>query len=61
MRDEADASCGSRSRATTKSSEDYLEAILVIRRLRGSCRNVDIAEAPGLLEASVTNARQPGS
>lgn len=27
-----------------ESSEDYLEAILVIRRLRGSCRNVDIAE-----------------
>ena len=32
---------------TTKSSEDYLEAILVIRRLRGSCRNVDIAERLG--------------
>lgn len=47
MRDEADASRGSRSRATTKSSEDYLEAILVIRRLRGSCRNVDIAERLG--------------
>ena len=27
-----------------ESGEDYLEAILVIRRLRGSCRNVDIAE-----------------
>lgn len=47
MRDEADASRGSRSRATTKSSEDYLEAILVIRRGRGFCRNVDIAERLG--------------
>ena len=56
MRDEADASCGSRSRATTKSSEDYLEAILVIRRLRGSCRNVDIAERLGFSKASVTKA-----
>ncbi|MCB6761403.1 metal-dependent transcriptional regulator [Adlercreutzia equolifaciens] len=56
MRDEADASRGSRSRATTKSSEDYLEAILVIRRLRGSCRNVDIAERLGVSKASVTKA-----
>ena len=31
-----------------ESSEDYLEAILVIRRLRGSCRNVDIAERMGV-------------
>ena len=53
MRDEADASCGSRSRATTKSSEDYLEAILVIRRLRGSCRNVDIAERMGVAKPSL--------
>lgn len=29
---------------TTESSEDYLEAIFVIRAERGSCRNVDIAE-----------------
>ena len=50
MRDEADASRGSRSRATTKSSEDYLEAILVI------CRNVDIAERLGFSKASVTKA-----
>ena len=56
MRDEADASRGSRSRATTKSSEDYLEAILVIRRLRGSCRNVDIAERMGVAKPSVTKA-----
>ena len=56
MRDEADASRGSRSRATTKSSEDYLEAILVIRRLRGSCRNVDIAERMGVAKPRVTKA-----
>ena len=62
MRDEADASCGSRSRATTKSSEDYLEAILVIRRLRGSCRNVgtviakQLAERMGVAKPSVTKA-----
>ena len=53
MRDEADASRGSRSRATTKSSEDYLEAILVIR---GHCRNIDIAERLGFSKASVTKA-----
>ena len=56
MRDEADASRGSRSRTITKSSEDYLEAILVIRRLRGSCRNVDIAERMGVAKPSVTKA-----
>ena len=39
-----------------ESSEDYLEAILVIRRLRGSCRNVDIAERLGFSKASVTKA-----
>ena len=56
MRDEADASRGSRSRATTKSSEDYLEAILVIRGERGHCRNIDIAERLGFSKASVTKA-----
>lgn len=40
----------------SESSEDYLEAILVIRRLRGSCRNVDIAERLGFSKASVTKA-----
>ena len=44
MRGDTDASCYPRSRTPTKSSEDYLEAILVIRRLRGSYRNVNIAE-----------------
>ena len=39
-----------------ESSEDYLEAILVIRRLRGSCRNVDVTERLGVSKASVTKA-----
>ena len=39
-----------------ESQEDYLEAILVIRRLRGSCRNVDIAERMGVAKPSVTKA-----
>ncbi|WP_367178772.1 metal-dependent transcriptional regulator [uncultured Slackia sp.] len=39
-----------------ESSEDYLEAILVIRRLRGSCRNVDIAERLGRSKPSVSKA-----
>lgn len=56
MRDDADAGCGSRNGVLTESSEDYLEAILVIRRLRGSCRNVDIAERLGISKASVTKA-----
>ena len=47
MRDEADAGRGLRNRATTKSSEDYVEAILVIRRECGHCRNIDIAERLG--------------
>ena len=38
------------------SQEDYLEAILVIRRLRGSCRNVDIAERLGRSKPSVSKA-----
>ena len=37
-------------------SEDYLEAILVVRRLRGSCRNVGIAERMGVAKPSVTKA-----
>ena len=36
-----------RGTLTTESSEDYLEAILVIRAERGCCRNADIAERPG--------------
>ena len=34
-----------------ESSEDYLETILVIRRLRGHCRNIDIAEHMGVTKA----------
>ena len=56
MRDDADAGCGPRNGVLTESSEDYLEAILVIRRLRGSCRNVDIAERMGVAKPSVTKA-----
>lgn len=40
----------------TESSEDYLEAILVIRAERGFCRNVDIAERLGVTRPSVTKA-----
>ena len=56
MRGDTDASCYPRSRTPAKSSEDYLEAILVIRRLRGSCRNVGIAERMGVTKPSVTKA-----
>lgn len=36
----------------TESSEDYLEAILVIRAERGFCRNADIAERLGVTRPS---------
>lgn len=36
----------------TESSEDYLEAILVIRAERGRCRNADIAERLGVSRPS---------
>ena len=39
-----------------ESSEDYLDAILVIRRERGWCRNVNIAERLGVTRPSVTKA-----
>lgn len=42
--------------APRESSEDYLEAILVIRAERGFCRNVDIAERVGVSRPSVTKA-----
>ena len=45
----------------TESSEDYLEAILVIRAERGFCRNADIAERPGFFRPGHhQGARQPG-
>lgn len=56
MRSEAGADRCLRSRMSIESSEDYLEAILVIRLLRGSCRNVDIAERLGVSKPSVTKA-----
>ena len=57
MRDEADASCGSRSRATTKSSEDYLEAIVMLGgTTEASVRSVDIATKLGVSKASVNKA-----
>lgn len=40
----------------TESSEDCLEAILVIRAERGFCRNADIAERLGVTRPSVTKA-----
>lgn len=40
----------------TESSEDYLEAILVIRAERRFCRNADIAERLGVTRPSVTKA-----
>lgn len=45
-----------RDTLTTESSEDYLEAILVICAERGFCRNVDIAERLGVSRPSVTKA-----
>ena len=57
MRDEADASRGSRSRATTKSSEDYLEAIVMLGgTTEASVRSVDIATKLGVSKASVNKA-----
>lgn len=41
---------------STKSSEDYLKAILRIRSELGSCHNVDIACLLGYSKASVTKA-----
>lgn len=38
------------------SAEDYLEAIAVLRRNRGFCRNVDIANRLGVSKPSVTKA-----
>lgn len=40
----------------SESREDYLEAILVIRKLHGCCRNIDIANYLDVKKPSVTNA-----
>ena len=39
-----------------KSTEDYLEAILVLREEHGTCRAVDIARYLGFSRPSVSNA-----
>ena len=39
-----------------RSSEDYLEAILVIREKKGSCRSVDVAAHLGFSKPSVSVA-----
>ncbi|MBO4853917.1 MAG: metal-dependent transcriptional regulator [Oscillospiraceae bacterium] len=39
-----------------RSSEDYLEAILMIREKRGSCRSVDVAAHLGFSKPSVSVA-----
>lgn len=41
-----------------KSSEDYLEAILMIIEEQGSCRSIDIARKLGFSKPSVSNAVQ---
>lgn len=42
--------------AIHKSGEDYLEAILVIRREKGSCRSIDVAHHLGVSKPSVSVA-----
>ena len=39
-----------------RSSEDYLEAILMIRQAKGSCRSVDVAAHMGFSKPSVSVA-----
>ena len=39
-----------------RSSEDYLEAILMIREAKGSCRSVDVAAQLGFSKPSVSVA-----
>ena len=39
-----------------KSSEDYLEAILVIQKEKGSCRSIDVASHLGYSKPSVSIA-----
>ena len=39
-----------------RSSEDYLEAILMIREAKGSCRSVDVATQLGFSKPSVSVA-----
>ncbi len=46
----------SRTKALGKSGEDYLEAILILNRSRGWCREVDIAGQMGYSRPSVSIA-----
>lgn len=39
-----------------RSSEDYLEAVLMIRQAKGSCRSVDVASHLGFSKPSVSVA-----
>ena len=39
-----------------QSKEDYLKAVLTIRKLKGSCRSVDVAEHLQLTKASISRA-----
>ena len=42
--------------ANVKSSEDYLEAVLIVLEQKGICRAVDIARQLGFSKPSVSNA-----
>ena len=39
-----------------QSQEDYMEAILMVRKLRGSCRSIDVARHLGYSKPSVSIA-----
>ena len=43
------------ARNITRSSEDYLEAILVIRQAKGQCRSIDVATHLNLIYKAGTN------
>lgn len=45
-------------RSTKMSTEDYLEAILILTRANGHCRNVDIANYFNFSKPSITVATQ---
>lgn len=42
--------------SNNQSKEDYLKAVLTIRKLKGSCRSVDVAEHLQLTKASISRA-----
>ena len=45
-----------KKRHTTASGEDYLEAILVLRKQKGMVRSVDVARHMGFSKPSITHA-----